>query len=197
MLVQRTIMPCPKRGGIETRCWCSGRPGNSPAEVACGRQPELAACAANMGHLSALPSAHVLLTCTSVLYRRNEYFIETGQRHYYFMNVGNGEVIDASRRVSCLLLVLAGCFLLAVGAVMGVASAVCSRASQPASSDSQHCRCWCRCRCRCRISALGEPASQVPLRTHGAAHTSRASFLHVHCCPVSAGQPGAIHQPQL
>ena len=28
-----------------------------------------------------------------------EYFIETGQRHYYFMNVGNGEVIDASRRV--------------------------------------------------------------------------------------------------
>jgi hypothetical protein len=31
-------------------------------------------------------------------HRRKEYFIETGQRHYYFMNVGNGEVIDASRR---------------------------------------------------------------------------------------------------
>lgn len=31
-------------------------------------------------------------------HRRKEYFIETGQRHYYFMNIGNGEVIDASRR---------------------------------------------------------------------------------------------------
>eukprot|EP00891_Asterochloris_glomerata_P001344 jgi/Astpho2/1344/e_gw1.00024.73.1_t len=29
--------------------------------------------------------------------RRKEYYIATGQRHYYFMNVGNGEVIDAAR----------------------------------------------------------------------------------------------------
>ena len=32
--------------------------------------------------------------------RRKEYYIEIGQRHYYFMNVGNGEVIDACRKVS-------------------------------------------------------------------------------------------------
>lgn len=26
--------------------------------------------------------------------------LQVGQRHYYFMNVGNGEVIDACRKVS-------------------------------------------------------------------------------------------------
>ena len=31
--------------------------------------------------------------------RRKEYYQESGQRHYYFMNVGNGEVIDACRKV--------------------------------------------------------------------------------------------------
>lgn len=30
---------------------------------------------------------------------RKEFYIQTGQRHYYFMNVGNGEVIDACRKV--------------------------------------------------------------------------------------------------
>ncbi|GBF93173.1 histone-lysine N-methyltransferase [Raphidocelis subcapitata] len=30
--------------------------------------------------------------------RRKEYYNSTGQRHYYFMNVGNGEVIDACRK---------------------------------------------------------------------------------------------------
>ena len=43
-------------------------------------------------------------TCLQVLedleyLRRKEYYIATGQRHYYFMNVGNGEVIDAARMV--------------------------------------------------------------------------------------------------
>lgn len=28
------------------------------------------------------------------------YYQATGQRHYYFMNVGNGEVIDACRKVT-------------------------------------------------------------------------------------------------
>lgn len=31
--------------------------------------------------------------------RRKEYYQESGQRHYYFMNIGNGEVIDAARKV--------------------------------------------------------------------------------------------------
>jgi hypothetical protein len=31
--------------------------------------------------------------------RRKQYYIQTGQRHYYFMNIGNGEVIDACRKV--------------------------------------------------------------------------------------------------
>lgn len=31
--------------------------------------------------------------------RRKQYYIGTGQRHYYFMNIGNGEVIDACRKV--------------------------------------------------------------------------------------------------
>jgi histone-lysine N-methyltransferase SETD2 len=30
--------------------------------------------------------------------RRREFYAGTGQRHYYFMNVGNGEVIDATRK---------------------------------------------------------------------------------------------------
>lgn len=41
-----------------------------------------------------------MFLCAAVPACSKEYFIETGQRHYYFMNVGNGEVIDASRRVS-------------------------------------------------------------------------------------------------
>ena len=35
--------------------------------------------------------------------RRKEYYHDINQRHYYFMNVGNGEVIDACRKVSCQL----------------------------------------------------------------------------------------------
>lgn len=31
--------------------------------------------------------------------RRKEHYAAVGQRHYYFMNIGNGEVIDACRRV--------------------------------------------------------------------------------------------------
>ena len=31
--------------------------------------------------------------------RRKEYYMSVGQRHYYFMNIGNGEVIDACRKV--------------------------------------------------------------------------------------------------
>lgn len=31
--------------------------------------------------------------------RRKIYYQNTGQRHYYFMNIGNGEVIDACRKV--------------------------------------------------------------------------------------------------
>lgn len=31
--------------------------------------------------------------------RRKEYYQDSGQRHYYFMNIGNGEVIDAARKV--------------------------------------------------------------------------------------------------
>lgn len=30
--------------------------------------------------------------------RRKEFYMASGQRHYYFMNVGNGEVIDAARK---------------------------------------------------------------------------------------------------
>ena len=32
--------------------------------------------------------------------RRKDFYQEVGQRHYYFMNIGNGEVIDACRKVS-------------------------------------------------------------------------------------------------
>jgi hypothetical protein len=31
--------------------------------------------------------------------RLKVFYQEIGQRHYYFMNVGNGEVIDACRKV--------------------------------------------------------------------------------------------------
>lgn len=36
--------------------------------------------------------------------RRKQYYIQNGQRHFYFMNIGNGEVIDACRKVisSCM-----------------------------------------------------------------------------------------------
>jgi hypothetical protein len=36
--------------------------------------------------------------------RRKHYYIQTGQRHYYFMNIGNGEVIDACRKVISFIL---------------------------------------------------------------------------------------------
>ncbi len=41
--------------------------------------------------------------------RRKDYYQESGQRHYYFMNIGNGEVIDAARKVCISSL----CFLAA------------------------------------------------------------------------------------
>ena len=31
--------------------------------------------------------------------RRKDFYHDVGQRHYYFMNIGNGEVIDACRKV--------------------------------------------------------------------------------------------------
>lgn len=45
------------------------------------------------------------------------YYQATGQRHYYFMNVGNGEVIDACRKVT------AYCFCSHTASQMGVQSA--------------------------------------------------------------------------
>lgn len=36
--------------------------------------------------------------------RRKVFYQAIGQRHYYFMNVGNGEVIDACRKVGICLL---------------------------------------------------------------------------------------------
>jgi len=35
--------------------------------------------------------------------RRKVFYQAAGQRHYYFMNVGNGEVIDACRMVRFVL----------------------------------------------------------------------------------------------
>lgn len=32
-------------------------------------------------------------------HRRKGYYLDSLQRHYYFMNVGNGEVVDACRKV--------------------------------------------------------------------------------------------------
>jgi hypothetical protein len=59
-----------------------------------------AAVCAGVGAAADVPPGGTRCTaCTAHPVRRKEYFIETGQRHYYFMNVGNGEVIDASRRV--------------------------------------------------------------------------------------------------
>lgn len=34
--------------------------------------------------------------------RRKEFYLESGQRHYYFMTIGNGETIDACRKVTQL-----------------------------------------------------------------------------------------------
>ncbi len=44
------------------------------------------------------------LACIKVLeeeeyLRRKDFYQDVGQRHYYFMNIGNGEVIDALRKV--------------------------------------------------------------------------------------------------
>lgn len=36
--------------------------------------------------------------------RRKEFYMERGQRHYYFMNIGNGEYIDALRKVPPVVL---------------------------------------------------------------------------------------------
>lgn len=56
--------------------------------------------------------------------RRKEYYIGIGQRHYYFMNVGNGEVIDACRKVGRRVVMKHyGC--LCLPALMLVASSCC------------------------------------------------------------------------
>lgn len=49
--------------------------------------------------------------------RRKLFYQDVGQRHYYFMTVGNGEVIDACRKVGlqaeAMGAILAGCSLVA------------------------------------------------------------------------------------
>ena len=62
--------------------------------------------------------------------RRKVYYQHAGQRHYYFMNIGNGEVIDACRKVPLPQLDL-GCTL----KEHGCASARCAAADiQPAAT---------------------------------------------------------------
>lgn len=57
--------------------------------------------------------------------KRKDFYLASGTRHYYFMNIGNGEVIDACRKVP-------GMWLLAVPCVAGVA--------HDAGVDSRACR---------------------------------------------------------
>ena len=47
---------------------------------------------------------YVSILCVQVLeeeeyHRRKDYYLDSLRRHYYFMNVGNGEVVDACRKV--------------------------------------------------------------------------------------------------
>lgn len=42
-------------------------------------------------------------------HRRKGYYLDSSQRHYYFMNVGNGEVIDACRKVKSHVDMLPDC----------------------------------------------------------------------------------------
>lgn len=50
--------------------------------------------------------AHVQVLEEEEYHRRKGYYLDSLQRHYYFMNVGNGEVIDACRKVmhTCITL---------------------------------------------------------------------------------------------
>ena len=45
-------------------------------------------------------SSRMFHPCPQPVARVQVYYQATGQRHYYFMNVGNGEVIDACRKVT-------------------------------------------------------------------------------------------------
>lgn len=50
--------------------------------------------------MASMPSANVQVLEEEEYHRRKGYYLDSLQRHYYFMNVGNGEVIDACRKVT-------------------------------------------------------------------------------------------------
>jgi hypothetical protein len=51
---------------------------------------------------SPMASLRLSMQCDVCVCVGQVHYQASGQRHYYFMNVGNGEVIDACRKVSCL-----------------------------------------------------------------------------------------------
>ena len=50
--------------------------------------------------MALISSAIVQVLEEEEYHRRKGYYLDSLQRHYYFMNVGNGEVIDACRKVT-------------------------------------------------------------------------------------------------
>lgn len=57
------------------------------------------ACGWQTLNLAFMSSAIVQVLEEEEYHRRKGYYLDSLQRHYYFMNVGNGEVIDACRKV--------------------------------------------------------------------------------------------------
>ena len=68
---------------------------SSATAAMCRLRPS--ACGLNFAFLS---SATVQVLEEEEYHRRKGYYLDSLQRHYYFMNVGNGEVIDACRKVT-------------------------------------------------------------------------------------------------
>ena len=57
---------------------------------------------AGSAYMAYTPAPNVQVLEEEEYHRRKGFYLESSQRHYYFMNVGNGEVIDACRKVICL-----------------------------------------------------------------------------------------------
>ena len=141
--------------------------------------------------------------------RRKEHYNSTGQRHYYFMNVGNGEVIDACRKGNQARFINHSCdpncetqkWLVRGELAIGLFALTDVKAGEELTFDynferygDKPMRCYCgTAKCRKFIGGTQESTADVEVRRRR--RRRRARFFNV-LCRARGGAVGALGQKE-